>query len=86
MFQKKIAHGEAQEMLSKSHILYTNNYQFNTSRRFANECKIAYGYVTMDKYLVKTELMSCIGPKKNPKFKYFKYNYITFYNKAFGIK
>ena len=86
MFQKKIAHDEAQERLSKSHILYTNNYQFKTSRRFANECKIACEYTSIDKYLVKTELMTCIGPKKIPKFKYFKYDYISFYNKAFGIK
>lgn len=91
MFQKKIAPGEAQEELSKSHILYTNNYQFTTSRRFANECKFTCEYTTRDKYLVRTELMECIGPKKNKikyfiKYKYFKYDYISFYNKAFGVK
>lgn len=67
---------------SKSHILYTNNYYIMTSRRYKSEIT----HVNFDKYKVNTSSMKfpMKFPQKHIKFKYYKYSYIDFYNKAFG--
>lgn len=73
MFQKK-----KEESNRKSLILYTNNYQFNTKRRFYRE-HIVY----KDKHDVPVSAFRSFGV--NQKIRYIRYNYIEFYYRVFGL-
>ncbi len=62
--------------------MYTNNYQHTTGRRYCNETN---AIVSRDLHKVSTKSMSDIY-KAKIKVKYFKYDYVSFYNKVFGLE
>lgn len=73
MFQKK-----KEESNRKSLILYTNNYQLHTTRRFNKD-----HMVSKDRHNVKVNVFRKFAPVQ--KIRYVKYNYVEFYYKVFGL-